>query len=82
MKVHFLSVGNGDCTLIELPDNKLMMVDIINAKLIKHIDKYINPILSEKFKTKRYGNLWIHTNTSGLGPYGRTSRPCKALQYY
>jgi len=31
MKLHFLNVGNGDCTIIELPDGNLMMVDICNG---------------------------------------------------
>lgn len=29
--LHFLNVGNGDCTIIELPDGNLMMVDICNG---------------------------------------------------
>ncbi len=32
MKIHFLNVGNGDCTIIELPDNTIMMVDLRNAR--------------------------------------------------
>ncbi len=31
MTLHFLNVGNGDCTIIELPDGDLMMVDICNG---------------------------------------------------
>lgn len=31
MTLHFLDVGNGDCTIIELPDGNLMMVDICNG---------------------------------------------------
>jgi beta-lactamase superfamily II metal-dependent hydrolase len=31
IKLHFLNVGNGDCTIIELPDGNLMMVDICNG---------------------------------------------------
>lgn len=31
MTLHFLNVGNGDCTIIELPDGNLMMVDICNG---------------------------------------------------
>lgn len=29
--MHFLNVGNGNCTIIELPDGNLMMVDICNG---------------------------------------------------
>ena len=31
LKTHFLNVSNngmGDCTIIELPDNQIMMVDV------------------------------------------------------
>jgi beta-lactamase superfamily II metal-dependent hydrolase len=31
MELHFLKVGNGDCTIIKLPDGNLMMVDICNG---------------------------------------------------
>lgn len=30
--MHFLAVGNGDCTITELPDNRLMIVDICNGR--------------------------------------------------
>ena len=32
MELHFLKVGNGDCTIIKLPDGNLMMVDICNGR--------------------------------------------------
>lgn len=32
MKFHFLNVGHGDCTFIELPSGRLMMIDINNSK--------------------------------------------------
>ncbi len=32
MKLHFLNVGHGDCTFIDLPSGRLMMVDINNSK--------------------------------------------------
>jgi len=31
-RVHFLNVGAGDCTILELPDDKVMVVDIRNAR--------------------------------------------------
>lgn len=48
-KIHFLNVGDGDCTIIELPDGNIMMVDIQNGYNYKHlfgqISKEENPIL-------------------------------------
>lgn len=32
MKVHFLKVGDGDSTIVELPDGNIMMVDIMNGR--------------------------------------------------
>ena len=32
LKVHFLNVGHGDCTIIRHPDGRVTMVDINNAK--------------------------------------------------
>jgi competence protein ComEC len=37
--LHFLNVGHGDCTFIELPTGRLMMVDINNSKSLPTDDK-------------------------------------------
>lgn len=34
LKIHFLNVGHGDCTLVEFPSGRRMMVDINNSKSI------------------------------------------------
>lgn len=50
MTLHFLNVGNGDCTIIELPDGNLMMVDICNGGktgLLTKIISYQHSSLSE-----------------------------------
>jgi beta-lactamase superfamily II metal-dependent hydrolase len=54
LKIHFLNVGNGDCTIIELPDGNLMMIDIFNGNNFNYYSKSINPItyLKNNFKTK------------------------------
>lgn len=42
---HFLNVGDGDCTIIELPDGNIMMVDIMNGRRDRsHNLEYENPI--------------------------------------
>lgn len=38
LKLHFLNVGHGDCTFIELPSGRLMMVDINNSKTLPEQD--------------------------------------------
>ena len=37
--LHFLNVGHGDCTFIELPSGRLMMIDINNTKSLPWDDK-------------------------------------------
>src|SRR5258708_26973264 len=37
--LHFLNVGHGDCTFIELPSGRLMMIDINNSKSLPDTDK-------------------------------------------
>lgn len=45
-KIHFLNVGDGDCTIVELPDNEIMIVDLCNARsnLYDANPKFENPI--------------------------------------
>ena len=48
LKTHFLNVsdnGMGDCTIIELPDNEIMMIDIRNGRSDNtHNRHHVNPI--------------------------------------
>lgn len=39
LKVHFLNVGHGDCTFIELPSGRLMMIDINNSTSLPESDE-------------------------------------------
>ena len=50
MRLHFLDVGQGDCTLIELPDGKKMLVDGGNGtgKTAKTVLRYLNALDVEK----------------------------------
>ncbi|WP_052711011.1 hypothetical protein [Pseudofrankia sp. DC12] len=38
LTVHFLNVGHGDCTMIDLPSGRLMMIDINNSKSLPDDD--------------------------------------------
>ena len=40
--VHFIDVGQGDCTLIELPDNKLFMIDTGPSTARNNLRKYLS----------------------------------------
>ena len=41
LKVHFLYVGQGDCTFIQLPNNKTLMIDTGPSSSINNIKKYL-----------------------------------------
>jgi hypothetical protein len=38
VELHFLNVGHGDCTFIDLPSGRLMMIDINNSKSLPEGD--------------------------------------------
>lgn len=44
LKIHFLNVGDGDCSIIELPDGEIMMIDIFNGYKKNFYTNTINPI--------------------------------------
>ncbi len=64
LKIHFLNVGNGDCTIIELPDDTLMMVDIMNGRDDgSHNANFDNPIsYLQKLPTYGYLHRYIQTH--------------------
>lgn len=39
MVFHFLNVGHGDCTFVELPSGRLMLIDINNSKALSDPEK-------------------------------------------
>lgn len=34
LKIHFLNVGHGDCTLLEFPSGRTTLIDINNSKVV------------------------------------------------
>lgn len=57
-KMHFLNVGDGDCTIIKLPDNEVMIVDLCNARsnTYEADPKFENPI---KYLSEMYSSSYI-----------------------
>jgi len=62
-KVHFLNVGDGDCTLVELPDNTLTVIDIRNGrtKKVESNSKFENPI--SYIKDLQYTSIYRYIQT-------------------
>ena len=44
LRIHFLDVGQGDSTIIELPDGKVMLLDGGNSNASKTILRYLNAL--------------------------------------
>lgn len=44
LKVHYLNVGQGDCTFIELPDNTTVMIDASVSAYSDHIIDYVKAL--------------------------------------
>ncbi len=52
LKVHFLNVGRGDCTIIEFPSGRVGMVDVYNLKVLD--DDTRQELLEEYRRSPRY----------------------------
>lgn len=44
LKIHYIDVGQGDCSFIELPDGKTMLIDAGQEDQGKHVVKYIKKL--------------------------------------
>lgn len=65
LRIHFIDVGQGDCTLIEFPDGKTLLIDGGNgqASTEKSILRYLNSL---KIKKLNY-LLLTHTDSDHCG---------------
>lgn len=65
-KVHYIDVGQGDCTFIELPDNKTIMIDTGAGFSCEKMQKYLSAIGKDKNSVIDYLIL-THTDSDHIG---------------
>ena len=61
LRVHFLNVGNGDCTIISHPSGRLTMIDINNSQ------DYDSESFTELVKEERQKADALRARQAGLG---------------
>ena len=65
-KIHYIDVGQGDCTFIELPDNKTIMIDTGASFSADKLKKYLKAIGKDKNSVIDYLIL-THTDSDHIG---------------
>jgi len=65
-KVHFIDVGQGDCTLIQLPDNKNILIDTGPSNSLDKVIKYLSVLGINKNDNIDYLIL-THTDADHIG---------------
>lgn len=81
--VHFLDVGQGDCTLINLPDGKTMIVDAGKSdnKVGEKINGYIEESFGTKFEVFDYAIL-THSDEDHCGSFAKVLAKYPARTIY
>ena len=67
LKVHFLSVGQADCSVIELPDNKIMMIDAGDKDAKDTILNYLDDVIFEDNYNKIDYLILTHSDEDHIG---------------
>ena len=70
LKVHFLNVGKGNCTVISFPSGNLAVIDIDNSKIDDETDSLQDPI---EFLKSNYPNRSVF-RLNGSGVFQRSIR--------
>jgi len=69
-RVHFLNVGNGDCTIIEHASGRVTMIDICSGNTVNVSKKSLASILED-----------LELSTQSTGNYGMRQRPTNPIAY-
>ncbi len=69
IQIHFVAVGQADCTVIELPDNKILMIDTGTSSSFPSLRNYLN---TNVFDNPIYDNtihylILTHTDADHVG---------------
>lgn len=80
MTLHFLNVGNGDCTIIELPDGNLMMVDICNGGGTNR--QRTDPIRYLRNRTDLFLYVQTHPDMDHMDGLAALARKCKISNFW
>ena len=80
LRIHFLDVGQGDCTVIELPDGKVMLIDGGNgsSSTEKRILRYLNALKIDTIDHL----LLTHADNDHCGSIDEIVRVKKVLNAY
>jgi competence protein ComEC len=66
LRMHFLNVGEGDCSIIEFPDGKTLLIDGGDVDGAKSILRYLNALKIDRLDYV----LLTHTDTDHCGSLG------------
>jgi len=68
LKIHFLNVGKGNCTIIEFPSKRLTMIDIDNSRIDDDDDVLTEPVdyFVSKFSNKLFRFILTHPDMDHL----------------
>jgi competence protein ComEC len=86
LRIHFLNVGHGDCTIIEHPSGRLTMIDVNNSQEYDS-DTFGDVLAEQREKERARGLGWALsvlggdplTGFSGLGRLGAATSPTAGL---
>ena len=62
MAVHFVDVGHGDCTIVQLPDGKIAVIDGGHVSQTRRLNNYIRTRIKPKRNKIHYVIKLITTN--------------------